>query len=333
MKSPILFLIFNRPHTTYQVFKKIKEYKPEKLFIAADGPRDEKHNEKFLCEQSRKIIQEIDWKCEVFTLMRDRNLGCKNAVSSAITWFFSYVDEGIILEDDCVPDQSFFSFCEILLEKYRYDNRVMMISGTNYLFNNNADNNSYYFSKYYTIWGWATWRRAWDLYDINMEEWPEFKKERQLEWIYSDAKLIKWLEYMFDQAYFNKIDTWDIQWTYTCIFQNGLNIIPYNNLISNIGEFGHFTDGSDKYMKYIRMPVKSIDINSLVHPKYVIENAKYDRININHVMKHQKVSIRYVMMKYINRYVPKPLHKKIYYFGHLFLNLRQRCSINIHKEK
>ncbi len=294
---PILFLIFNRPDTTSQVFEEIKKIKPKKLFIAADGPRDNRPDDIILCEETRRIVNKIDWECELFTLFHNTNIGCKLAVSTAITWFFSFVEEGIILEDDCVPDDSFFHYCAILLEKYKDDERVMMISGTNFLFQKYDDEDSYFFSKYYPMWGWATWKRAWNLYDISMQQWPFFHENNQLQWIYSNRKLVKWFEYMFQIAYENKIDTWDIQWWYSCIFQNGLSIVPKYNLVSNIGVYGHFTDGSDIYMPYIRMPVKSIEYNELIHPHNIIENAKYDRMTINQLLKDQKVPIKYKINK------------------------------------
>jgi len=146
MKKPVLFLIFNRPDTTKQVFEAIREYQPKQLFIAADGPREEKHNEKELCEETRKIAQKVDWDCEVKTLFRNENLGCRDAVSSAIDWFFENVEDGIILEDDCLPNQSFFKFCEEMLELYKNDTRIMHISGNN-LLNNVKSKTDYYFSK------------------------------------------------------------------------------------------------------------------------------------------------------------------------------------------
>jgi hypothetical protein len=280
LQPPILFLIFNRPDTTQAVFNEIRKARPAQLFIAADGPRRDRPDDLEICRKAREIIRQVDWDCKVSTLFRDENLGCKIGVSSAIDWFFSHVEEGIILEDDCVPDQSFFPFCQELLKRYRDDERVMMITGTNYLFLNYEMNESYFFSKYYIIWGWATWKRAWEMYDITMRDWPQYQESSQLEWIYSDKNLINWYNVMFQMAYQNKIDTWDIQWWYSCIFQNGLCIVPKYNLISNIGEFGHFSRGGT-YNEYIRMPTKSVDFNAMIHPSHVVENGIFDRVTIN----------------------------------------------------
>ena len=283
LKTPVLFLIFNRPDTTQQVFNEIRKAQPTQLFVAADGPRKDRPDDVDNCKKAREIIQQVDWECEVLTLFRNENLGCKHGVSSAINWFFSQVDEGIILEDDCVPDQSFFPFCQKMLEKYRDDERIMMITGTNFLFLNYEMPETYFFSKYYQIWGWATWKRAWQLYDIKMQNWPQYRDFAQLDWIYSDKRLITWYHIMLQQAYENNIDTWDIQWWYSCIFQNGLCIVPKYNLISNIGDFGHFSDGSSIYMDFIRMPTKSIEVNEIVYPINVVETGIFDRLTIEHI--------------------------------------------------
>ena len=161
ISTPVLFLIFNRPELTEKVFQKIQDAQPKYLFVAADGPRDNKYGEKDLCEKTRAVVLEnITWECEVKTLFRTENLGCRTAVSSAINWFFENVEEGIILEDDTVPDNSFFSYCQALLEKYRNHEQIMMITGDNFQDGIKRGNGSYYFSRYVHIWGWASWRRA-----------------------------------------------------------------------------------------------------------------------------------------------------------------------------
>jgi hypothetical protein len=272
--TPVLFLIFNRPDTTQKVFDAIKKAKPKQLFVAADGPRENKEGEKEKCEQARKIIEQVDWDCKVKTLFRDKNLGCKVAVSSAIDWFFENVKEGIILEDDCLPDQSFFQFCKKMLEKYRNDTRIMMITGTNYFINNIEIKESYFFSKHFTIWGWATWRRAWKHYDINMDAWGKFKKEDQLKYLTNSFIIKKHFEKTFDLISNNKMDTWDIQWVFTCFFNNGLAIIPRCNLISNIGVEGTHTIGKVTDSHFLK--TYSINNQNLTHPKMVFPNKLYD---------------------------------------------------------
>jgi len=175
LTTPVLFIVFNRLDTTKQVFEEIKKAKPQKLFIAADGPRN--FQEKNKTDVVRKyILENINWKCEVKTLFREKNLGCKYAVAGAIDWFFDNVEQGIILEDDCLPSQSFFKFCQEMLEKYKDDERVMHISGTNVEGISKIDQD-YFFAINFNVWGWATWKRAWKLYDINVTHWPRFLKE------------------------------------------------------------------------------------------------------------------------------------------------------------
>jgi hypothetical protein len=273
---PVLFMIFNRPDTTQKVFNAIRQAKPKQLFVAADGPRLDEEEEIEKCQKAREIAISVDWDCEVKTLFRDKNLGCKIAVSSAIDWFFKNVKEGIILEDDCLPSQSFFWFCQELLEYYRNDTRIMMVSGMNYLFNKVTIKESYFFSKIYAVWGWGTWRRAWMNYDINMSNWPEFRNEEQLTWIFSDKEIIEYYTNMFQAVYSKRINTWDIQWVYSCIFNNGLSIVPGKNLISNIGTEGTHT--GVKPSIFVNMHREEIDINNIKHPIFVIPNILYNKV-------------------------------------------------------
>src|SRR5262249_47548369 len=174
-KVPVLFLVFNRPETTARVMEAIRAAGPERLYVAADGPRDSKTGEAEHCAEVRQLAMNVDWPCDVRTLFRDRNLGCRRAVSSAITWFFEQEPEGIILEDDCLPSFDFFPYCAELLERYRDDERVMAICGSAYADVSSDYPHSYYFSYYADMWGWATWRRAWLHYDNRMDRWPVFK--------------------------------------------------------------------------------------------------------------------------------------------------------------
>ena len=175
LKTPILFLIFNRLDTTEKVFEKIREQQPKYLYIAADGPRSDVPEDQEKCRKTRAIIDRIDWDCELKTLFREENLGCRNNAVQAITWFFDNVEEGIILEDDCLPDPTFFRYCEDLLSYYRYDMRVMHIAGSNLQQGFKSDNASYYFSHIPWVWGWASWKRAWKYYDVNISSYKKVK--------------------------------------------------------------------------------------------------------------------------------------------------------------
>lgn len=238
MNTAILLLIFNRPDETRAVFNALRMIKPKFLFVACDGPRGKVASDAANVVKTKAILHEIDWDCELKTLYREDNLGCKKAVSEGINWFFKNVDEGIILEDDCVPDITFFNFCTELLDTYRDDKRVMHISGLNFLSGPKVlsqDVESYHFSKYPAVWGWATWKRAWDLYDVDIVSWPKAKKEElHLNFCFNkNERLVR--EMQFDTAYNKKIDTWDYQWVYCVSMNNGLCVTPNTNLISNIG--------------------------------------------------------------------------------------------------
>ncbi|RBL93818.1 nucleotide-diphospho-sugar transferase [Chitinophaga flava] len=234
-KTPILFLIFNRPDVTARVFDVVSKLKPTKLYIAADGPRADKEGEAQLCQQTRDVVSQIDWPCEVAYLYREKNLGCKVAVSTAISWFFEHEEEGIILEDDCLPNATFFRFCETMLAKYRNDTRIMHIGGTNFQNGITRGNASYYFSRLCHVWGWATWKRAWLNYDIQLKDWAEIMSNDLLVSIIPDSKLRRVYKTIFETTAQNKINTWDYQWVYSVWKNNGLSIIPNQNLVSNIG--------------------------------------------------------------------------------------------------
>ncbi|MHC4617543.1 MAG: glycosyltransferase family 2 protein [Planctomycetota bacterium] len=236
LTSPVLFLVFNRPDTTRQVFEAIRRAQPSQLFVAADGPGVNKAREAEKCVAVRRIVDEgIDWDCKVHRLYRSNNVGCKIAVSSAIDWFFEHVEEGIILEDDCLPNQSFFEFCQQLLQYYKNDARIMQICGSNRLGEWNPGEYSYFFSRYGPVWGWASWRRAWNHYDVNINLWPFIRKHRYHYFFCSTKKEARWREKLFNRLYDNKIDTWDFQWAFAKLVNSGLSIVPKVNLVRNIG--------------------------------------------------------------------------------------------------
>ena len=273
LATPILLIIFNRPDTTEKVFNAIKKIKPKKLFVSADGPRENKPGEKEKCQDARKIIDRVDWRCEVYKKYSAVNLGCKIAVSSGLNWFFKNVEQGIILEDDCLPAQSFFKFCEELLEKYKNNDKIMMISGDNFQNGRQRGDGSYYFSKFSHIWGWATWRRAWEHYSVNMEGYPKFKQDKKINAIWSKEYIRKyWLD-TFDQAYENKIDTWDYQWAFSIWKMDGLCVIPNYNLISNIG-FRDDATHTKSANKLANQKIQSMDI--IKHPFKIEQNKKAD---------------------------------------------------------
>lgn len=234
-QTPVLFIIFNRPDTTSRVFERIRGIKPTRLYVAADGPRASRAGEEHLCAQARSIVEQVDWPCEVKTKFEPTNLGCRRAVSAAIDWFFGAVEEGIILEDDCLPEPDFFAFCAELLNRYRNDPRVMHIGGNNFQKGNKRGESDYYFSVYSHIWGWATWRRAWHLYDVSMRDYSKPGVKKMLQAINPNGHFnAVWAE-LFERTYQQQIDTWDHQWTYAIWKNHGLAVIPQSNLVMNIG--------------------------------------------------------------------------------------------------
>ena len=233
--TPILFLVFNRPDTTKRVFEQIRKIKPSYFYVAADGPRGNKPGEKEICDKVRSLVlSQIDWECEIKTLLRDENLGCGKAVSGAIDWFFQNVEKGIILEDDTVPDLSFFKFCEIQLKRYADTKEVKIISGNNFQDNIVRGNGSYYFTKYVHIWGWATWKRTWDLYDFELKDWISRSTNSRKELFTTETEYDYWNN-IFDLVSKKEIDTWDYQLFYLSIKCSGINVIPNKNLVTNIG--------------------------------------------------------------------------------------------------
>lgn len=278
--SPIAFIIFNRPDTTKRVFETIRQAQPRQLLVIADGPRIDRPNEAEKCAAARAVIDRVDWECEVLTNYSDINLGCKRRVSSGIDWVFSEVEEAIILEDDCLPGSSFFQFCEALLQKYRHDERIMMISGDNFQPQDKQFEDSYYFSKYIHIWGWATWRRAWQHYDVEMLSWQDFRDRGLLKDICNDPiEADYWLK-IFDDVANARIDTWDYQWVYTCWQQSGMSIVPTINLISNIG----FRDDATHTLAtspWAEMKVGSI--HNIKHPTFVLKNHDADTYEFENV--------------------------------------------------
>jgi hypothetical protein len=279
VKSPVLFIIFNRPDNTRRVFEQIKKARPSRIYIAADGPRNSHPGEEILCNSARAIVIDIDWDCEIKTFFSEENKGCKEAVSSAIDWFFEHEEEGIILEDDCLPADSFFKFCDILLEKYRYDTRVRHISGCNLQLGEKWGDGSYYFSNMTHVWGWAGWRRVWKDYDKTLSRYFENEVRILLENIFTNRTVIdKWLN-IFNDVKAGKIDTWDYQLGFLNFINNGLSIIPNANLISNIGFGAKATHTFDGNNPYANLPLEELD--EITDPRYVIPQKQADFNTLN----------------------------------------------------
>ncbi|MES9876487.1 MAG: hypothetical protein ABW162_10035 [Candidatus Sedimenticola sp. PURPLELP] len=277
MKTPVLFLLFNRPEQTSRVFEAIRAAKPPRLYVAADGPRPGNHIDLDKCSEVRNIIDCVDWNCEVFTLFRDQNLGCKVSVSSAISWFFAHEEAGIILEDDCLPSSSWFNFAEEMLELHKDNSQVMCISGTYFRRESKNSQYSYYYSIYPHCWGWATWRRAWDCYDENMTAWNSLKNTKWLKEIGNRSWQFHayWTE-LFNQTHEGNIDTWDYQWVYSCWLKKGLTVIPRKNLVRNIGFGPDATHTRDGNSTVSNLPLLEIEF-PLRHPSSITQDIDTDK--------------------------------------------------------
>jgi hypothetical protein len=266
--TPILFVIFRRLDTTKEVFSAIRQIKPSRLFIAADGPRVTIPTETEQCNSVRKyVLDNIDWDCEVKTLFRDENIGCGKSVSGAITWFFENVEQGIILEDDCVPSISFFMYCEELLEKYKDNDFIYHITGHNPL-GSTKSKYSYYFDRIEHMWGWATWRRAWNKYEYDIKGLGNFIKEKEINKIVRRKCDRKYWLNIFKLMEEHKIDTWDYQWTYVIFKNKGFCINPSKNLISNIGFGPDATHTNDVNSIYSNQP-RYDDLFTIKHPRCI----------------------------------------------------------------
>ena len=295
LKTAVLFMVFNRLDTTKQVFEAIRKAKPPKLYIAADGARNNKEGESEKVNAVRDfILKNIDWQCEIKTLFREKNLGCKYAVSSAITWFFEQEEMGIILEDDCLPSQSFFWFCEELLELYKDDMRVWHIGGTNFQNGISRGEEDYYFSKYIHVWGWASWANRWKFYDVNLNS---FKNTDFLNRTFNNPIVQQYWKDLFQTVENDKIDTWDYQWVFTIWANNGSAIIPNINLVSNIGFGSDATHTTNK-----SQVLKTHEVTIRKHPSHKIVNSEADDYTFEHHYKTKSIFEKIVnkLKRYFN---------------------------------
>lgn len=246
MNTPVAVAIFNRPDHFEHVFERIAQVKPKQLFVISDGPRADRPGEAEKCEATRAIIDRVDWDCRVERNYAEQNMGCGRRLSSGFDWLFSQVDRAIIIEDDCVPDLSFFPFCEELLDRYQDDDRVMHITGRSVIDAPQDREYSYYFTRQLDCWGWATWARAWRHYDFNISLWPTVKDERWLKGILDDPRAVRFFSETFDTIHGDIANwrTWAQQWNFAVFAQHGLGIRPYQNMVEYIG----FDDATHEYM-------------------------------------------------------------------------------------
>jgi hypothetical protein len=272
LNTPIAFIVFNRPDTTLKVFEAIKKIKPRKLYVIADGPRESVPRERERCQATRAILDSIDWDCQVFKNYSEQNMGCGVRVSSGLSWAFENEDRLIILEDDTVPSEAFFFYCEELLEKYLFDTRIFTICGSNFFTERGLDDDSYLFSQYGNPWGWATWKRVWQHYDYSMKKWPLFRDKGLMASVFKTVEESRRFTPMFDEFYQAPKNIWTIQGAFMIWSNGALSIIPAKNLVTNIGNVGDHT--SETGFFHFHKVGNNFRIEK--HPDFIFANRYYD---------------------------------------------------------
>ena len=279
LRTPVAFFIYNRPETTRRVFEAIRQVKPPRLYVVADGPRGDRPGDSERCEAARALI-DVDWDCKVRKNYSDVNLGCSGRVAGGLDWVFSDVEEAVVVEDDCLPHPSFFRFCGELLERYRDEDEVMSVTGQNVQFGRNGSGYSYYFSRFHHIWGWATWRRAWSSYDREMKRWPELKDVMLRDSLGNRRAEAYWRR-VLQETYEGGIDSYAFRWMYSCWIKGGLGVTSGVNLVSNIGFGSDATHTRDSGRNpFANIPACEMRF-PLRHPPEIEVNGRADEYTQN----------------------------------------------------
>lgn len=283
LNTPVALIIFRRPDLTARALERIAAVRPTRLFVIADGPRPGNPGDVEECAAARAVIDRVDWDCDVVRNFSDVNLGCGRRPASGISWVFEQVTEAIILEDDCLPHESFFHFCAELLERYHDDERVMHIGGTQLSTRTMETPNSYYFSHFQGVWGWASWRRAWNHYDYGMKLWPQLRGTAFLEILEEKAAVDAWSSWFDTVSATDNVDIWDHQWSFACWANSGLSILPRHNLVTNVGYGAAATHTAQSEDPYINLPAREM-LFPLVHPPTVLHDRDLERIFMREVV-------------------------------------------------
>ena len=297
---PVALFLFNRPKELKPVFDAIAKIKPSTLYLIADGPREGNIDDLHLCAEARSIVNQVDWPCKVYRQYSETNQGCRNAIPNGLDWVFSHVEQCIILEDDCIPNDSFFYYCEELLNRYSDTPSIMTIGGHRYDGPDEFDGQSYFFSKYPSTWGWATWRRAWEHFDLELTQWPKLKNTDWLPTILGNKHHELYWSRIFDQM-IEGMDAWDYALVFSCWVQNGTSIRSKVNLIENIGFGPSATHTKDNHQLISQRKCQNLPL-PLQHPGVIQYKAEdEDRIEwvsysgtINRMLQsvHQKIRER-----------------------------------------
>ena len=280
LNTPVILSVFNRPESTRRVFEAIARAKPKQLFVFADGPRsaaDADH-----CAQARAVVENVDWACDVKYHYSETNLGARECYKSGVDWAFSEVDEGIVLDDDCVPDSTFFLFSQDMLERYRHDLRVMMVCGTNYLGRWKASRQSYHFSHFGSVWGWASWKRAWACYDASMSAWGDENVKKRIRDLLANDEVYALQARRFDRLYGEPQDrhSWDLPWSLARLVHSSLTIVPSVNLVANIGNIDGRGLPPDHPLANLKVEPLAFPLRS---PGAVAVDREYDQLHTRRI--------------------------------------------------
>ena len=275
LETPVVFLIFKRPELTERVFAEIAKARPKRLFVVADAARSDVDGESDAVAATRAIIDRVDWPCKLMRNYASKNLGCKQRISSGLEWAFGHVEEAIILEDDCLPHASFFPFCEELLERYRDDDRIGTIRGSNFQNGRSRSEHGYFFSKYFDCWGWATWRRTWTTYDPEMRSWPAFESAGKLQEMAEFPPELSFWSWVFRRQFAGDIDSWAFPWQFSTFSQSQLAVVPDVNLVSNIGFGDCATHTSNHQHRLANLPTEALA--KMEHPSAVVRDDYADQ--------------------------------------------------------
>lgn len=294
METPVVIVLFRRPSMTRNLINILRKVKPKEVFVIADGPSTDK--DRILCQSTRNEVNSIDWDCKIHKKYADKNLGLRRNIAGGLKWVFSKVDEAIVLEDDLIPEISFFQYCESLLKKYRNNRNIISISGNCFLKDKSIVKDSYYFSRYVHSWGWATWKRAWDMYDDKMIEWPKRRNSNWLRQVFGNKVIEIYWRIIFDKVYTGKIDSWAYRWTYTSLLNNCLTIIPAVNLVTNVGYDNHATHTKVKNST-LDLSTRSIHF-PLKHPQHIKRNELADSITEKNAYKIELTRVILQIIRY-----------------------------------
>jgi len=315
--TPVAIVVFNRPDTTRKVLSGIAQARPRKLFVIADGPRNDHPEDIEKCAAVRKIFDRLDWKCEVSKRYLDTNLGCGKGPAMGISWVFDHVEQAIILEDDCVADSCFFNFCEEILKRYQHDQRIMMVSGRSNLYDRKPRQYSYYLSRLPSCWGWGTWRRAWRYFDIKVRLWPSLRDTSWLSDIMLNSMEIDYWKILFDKAYADagEVDYWDYQWAFACWAHQGLAVLPTTNLIRNIGFGEHATHTKSWADKRAKANIGNMAF-PLRHPPHLVRDRDADRVRYQYYAQSMSSVNPFFQRRVAGKLSTLKRHLKRYVNGH-----------------